>query len=149
MPAFRLKCQKCGKEFHRFWKIEEFDRLQYKESGQGIGCFDCGAPRMAVIRSNQTVKDGFQPGFQRSIRKHCNTYAEYKAWLKRLGLIEVGYEDIPEREPGKTQYWTEDTLKMVYNQYGVKFSDREAEALKEMDKGKREEVEAAARKGKY
>jgi len=132
MPAFNLKCKNtvCGSEFHRFWSPEEFDQLQYGTT-PGISCFNCGTPQMIVMRSNRTVKDGFQPGFQRNIRKHCNTYGEYKAHLKNMGLVELGYEDLPEKREDKTNYWTDEMLRKIYNETGVKFSDREATALKE------------------
>jgi len=128
MPSYRFHCrnEKCGADFLRHFKIEEFEKNQY---GSGYGCFKCGFPRMAVIKSNKLAKDGFQPGFQRNIMKHCSTYGEYKAHLKRMGLVEIGHEDLPESEDNKTEYWTDDILKKVYAN-GIKISDREAEALK-------------------
>lgn len=83
---------------------------------------------MAVMRSLQTVKDGFVPGYQRNIAKHCETYSEYKAHLKRMGLVELGYEDLPEQEETHINYWSDDILKKVYDS-GVYISGREAEAL--------------------
>lgn len=128
---FRLKCRntKCGYEGLRRYSKIEFDELQYSGSG-GISCFQCGFPKMAVMRSMQTVKDGFIPGFQRNIRKVCHTYSQYKEELKKMGLIELGYEDLPESEDGKTNYWTDDVLKNVVDS-GVYLSGREAQALKE------------------
>lgn len=84
---------------------------------------------MAVIKSNKVVEDGFQPGYQRNIGKHCATYSEYKAHLKNMGLIEIGHEELPQGEDYQTQYWTDDILKKVY-QHGIKISGNEAEALK-------------------
>jgi hypothetical protein len=130
-----MKCQneKCRNEFHRRYSVEEFDKLQYGSSS-GIGCFDCGTPKMIVMKSNRQIQDGFKPGFQRNIRKHCETYSEYKAHLRNMGLIEVGYEDLPEHKDTKTQYWTDEVLKKVYNEHGLKFSDREAEHMKNIHK---------------
>jgi hypothetical protein len=131
-----MKCQnkKCGHEFLRRYDVEEFDKLQYG-AVPGIGCFDCGWPKMLVMKSKRQVNDSFQPGFQRNIRKHCETYSEYKAHLKRMGLIEVGYEDLPEQKEVGTQYWTDELLSKVYNEHGVKFSGREAEHMKNIHKG--------------
>lgn len=129
---FRLKCRntKCGFEAIRRYNVEEFDKLQYGGAVKGISCFNCGFPKMAVMRSMQKVKDGFVPGFQRSIGKHCETYSEYKAHLKKMGLVEIGYEELPEQEDEKINYWTDEVLKKVHDS-GVYISGREAQALSE------------------
>ena len=94
---------------------------------------------MAVMKSGITIKDGFTPGFQRNIRRYCSTYAEYKAHLKRMGLIEFGYEELPE-DDGKPKHsmFTDEMLRKIYNSCSAddKFSDREAEHLKTMHKEK-------------
>jgi len=134
MQNYRMKCRnnKCGAEFHRRYSNDEFDDLQYSSKGghKGIGCFGCGYPKMMVMRSKKLVKDGFQPGFQRNIMKHCSTYSEYKAQLRQMGLIELGYEDLPKAKENRIQYWDDEFLKKVYNEHGVKFSDNEAEHMK-------------------
>lgn len=134
MGSFRFKCKniKCGGEFHRFYTEEEYDKLQ-DEGEVGISCFKCGTPRMIVMRSKKTVKDGFQPGFQRNIRKHCATYGEYKAWLKKLGLVEVGYEDLPPDVEGKTEYWTDDLIRRISSEYNLSITDGEGRYLKELN----------------
>lgn len=128
MPSYNFKCQnpKCGCEFLRHFKVEEFEKTQY---GTGWGCFNCGWPRMAVIKSNRNAKDGFQPGFQRNIMKHCETYGEYKAWLKKLGLIELGYEELPP-EPKRKSIWTDKLLKKAYD-LGFNLDDNKMQALKD------------------
>lgn len=124
MQNFRFKCRKCGQEFLRRKSLEEFEKAQYSENGHS--CESCGYPKMAVIRSNQMVKDGFKPGLQRNIMKVCNTYAEYKAQLKKMGLIEMGYEDFPEQEY-KSKYWSPKMLKKLYDMGG--FGDNELNAI--------------------
>ena len=85
---------------------------------------------MAVMGSRLSVKDGFKPGYQRNIGKHCNTYAEYKAHLKRMGLIELGYEEIKSSEDDlNINYWNEDTIKNIIREHGVDLSGREIEGL--------------------
>jgi hypothetical protein len=110
---FHCKNQKCGASFHRHFSVEEFEKQQY---GSGWGCFKCGYPRMAVIKSNKSVRDGFTAGFQRNIGKVCSTYSEYKKELKAMGLIELGYEDLKEQPDSEdfSDYWTDDILKEVY-----------------------------------
>lgn len=128
---FRFKCRKCGYEGLRRYNVEEFDRLQYGGDQKGISCFTCGFPKMVVMRSMKQVRDGFVPGFQRSIRKHCATYGEYKTHLKRMGLVELGYEDIEfDGEDKKIDYWDDSILKKVADM-GVYISGREADALKQ------------------
>lgn len=129
---FRLKCRnpKCGHEFLRRWSIEEFDKLQYGGATKGIPCFDCGFSKMLVMRSKRQIHDGFQPGFQRNIRKYCSTYAEYKQHLKDMGLVELGYEDLPEQKEERINYWDDAMLKKI-NDMGIYISGREAKALAE------------------
>ena len=130
MQGYRLKCrnQKCGGEFHRYYGSAEFDRLQYG-TVPGIGCFQCGFSKMLVMKSSALVKDGFQPGFQRNIRKHCATYSEYKAHLKNLGLVELGYEDIPEFKGIKTQYFDDAMMRKIHKKHNISLSGREADHL--------------------
>lgn len=81
--------------------------------------------------SNRVVKDGFKPGFQRNIRKHCSTYSEYKAHLKSMGLVEIGYE---EHAPGtkiEREFFSDDTIRMLNQKYNLSLSDSEIRKLKE------------------
>lgn len=137
--SYRLKCrnEKCGREFHRYWSKEEFDKLQYGAQ-PGIGCFECGYPKMAVTRSNKSVDDKFRPGWQPNIRKHCATYAEYKAWIKKMGLIEVGNEQIPEDKYEATQYFDENAIKSIVQAQDPsdQLSGREIDYLLNMHKDK-------------
>lgn len=131
MKGFRFKCvnEKCKHEFHKSMSPEDFDRTQYSADGKGHSCYDCGFPKMVVMRSNKLVKDGFVPGFQRSIRKHCETYSEYKQHLKNMGLVELGYEDIPESKGPETQYFDDEMMRKIYQKHGVSISGREADQL--------------------
>ena len=113
--SYRFHCRnsKCGGEFHRYYPVEEFEKQQY---GSGWACFKCGFPRMAVMKSNKAVKDSFVAGYQRNIGKYCANYTQYKQELKKMGLIEIGYEDI-EKEPEEENfagYWDDEILKEIY-----------------------------------
>ena len=136
--SYRLKCRnpKCGAEFLRHYPKMEFENLQYGGGGSGIGCFQCGFPKMFVLKSGRVADDGFKPGFQRNIRKYCQTYEEYKAHLKAMGLVEIGYEELPKAKEYRTNYWTDDILKKLYDMSPKedKLSDREAEHMKEYHK---------------
>lgn len=122
---YRFKCRKCNEEFLRRLSQEDFDKTQYGINGHQ--CFSCGYPKMAVIRSKVMMKDSFVPGWQSNIRKHCATYSEYKHHLKSMGLVEIGYEDLPETED-KTKYWTPELLKKLHDM-GIGFGDRELDAI--------------------
>ena len=115
MPNYRMHCknQKCGGSFHRHIPIAEFEEAQYNG---GWSCFRCGYPKMAIMKSNKNVKDTFVAGFQRNIGKYCATYSEYKKELRKMGLIELGYEEMkhqPEDENFK-DYWDDEILKEIY-----------------------------------
>lgn len=134
MQNYRFKCRKCSQEFLRRFSTSEFEKTQY--SGIGHQCYSCGYPRMAVIKSNKNIKDNFQAGWQPNIRKHCSTYGEYKAHLKEMGLIEIGYDELPVDGEVKTKYWTPDLLKKLHDM-GIGFSDNELDAI---DQGKIENL---------
>jgi len=131
MQSYRLKCRnkKCGGEFLRPFSSEEFDKLQYGPV-PGIACYNCGFPKMITMKSGKLAKDGFQPGYQPNIRKHCATYGQYKAELKRMGLIEIGYDELPENEEAPTQYFTDEVLRKIYTKQGISLDSREADHLK-------------------
>lgn len=127
---YKICCRnpKCGYETTKRYSVEEFERLQYPT---GISCFLCGYPKAVVIHTNRMARDGFKPGFQRNIMKHCATYAEYKAWLKRMGLVELGYEEIPDFKPDeRLNIWDREMIKLLESK-GLKLSDREIKALQE------------------
>lgn len=128
---YRFKCRNpnCGYECLKRYNIEEYDELQFSKGG--IGCFQCGFARMIVMKSNAQADDGFKPGFQRNIRKHCDTYAEYKAHLKKMGLIEIGYEELNfTGEDSETDYWTDDIIKGMFER-NMQLSGNEIKALQE------------------
>ena len=85
------------------------------------------------MKSERSVKDGFKPGWQSNIRKHCGTYSEYKAQVKAMGLTEVGYETLPEIKPGKIAYWDDETLMDLKHEIGVDFTEAEARELQALD----------------
>ena len=130
--SYVLKCKnpKCGHEFHRYWPKEEYDQLTFRDNGtyKGIGCFDCGFPKMAVALSNRTVKDGFKAGFQRNIMKYCATYEEYKAHLKNMGLIEIGYEKT-EDDPHGEPVFNEKLIEKVSKRHGINLSPLEWQGI--------------------
>ena len=130
MKNYRIICrnQRCGYDGVRRYSNEEFDKLQYPS---GISCSKCGFPRATIVKSQAKLCDSFKPGFQRNIMKYCANYSEYKAHLKNMGLVEMGYEDFKD-EDIKEEYkvWDDDLIKYMVDR-GLEISDREAVALKE------------------
>lgn len=96
MPAIKLECQnkRCQNRFERTYSAEEFERRM--ASVNGIPCFTCGMPRMEVFKTNRRVKDGFEPGWQENIRKWCDSRSQYNAYVKAMGLQEIGYDYVPQ-----------------------------------------------------
>lgn len=131
MPNYRFHCKnkKCGGSFHRHFPLKEFEEMQY--SNTGWSCFKCGTIKMAVMKSNKMVKDGFVAGFQRNIGKVCNSYGAYKRMLKEMNLIEIGYDEIKEDPASEdfTDYWTNDILKEVYEEDGINLDGQLVNAL--------------------
>ena len=132
---YRFKCRhgSCTFETSKFLNKDEFDSRQYNNDRTGFQCETCGYPRMAVMKSNKSVDDTFKAGFQRNIRKYCETETEYKAHLKQMGLIEIGYEKLPYNESaGSIDYWSEDNLKYLYD--NLDLSENELMSLVKEDK---------------
>ena len=124
---YRLICQnpKCNHEFVRRFSNEEFDRIQYST---GHSCFDCGFKKMKVMKTFMNIRDTFQPGMQKNIRKWCDTYSQYKSYLKEMGLVEIGNEEM-KMESHKQQYFDKDTVKHIVQNTEMKLSGNEIEAL--------------------
>lgn len=134
IKVYRMLCRnaKCGGEFLRSYRVDEF---QQNQDGSGWHCFNCGYPRMQCYVSNRKINDKLQfPSFQRNIGEYCHSEADYKRKLKEKGLIELGFEDFPEREEeaiGK-RYWTDDVIKELAEE-GITF---DGELIKAMQSGK-------------
>jgi len=133
---FNFKCRnsRCGYEGHRAYHIDEYDKLQYGGDKPGIACFQCGFPKMLTMRSRQMAKDNeFTPGYQRNIGKFCATKSEYQGQIKKMGLIELWYEQLPDSafdgDNSAPNYWNDETLSKV-RAHGIEISDLEAEGLK-------------------
>lgn len=132
MPAYKFICRKCGRNYHRHYKTsKEYEEMCYGNQPPGMACFDCGFPQMVTIRTEKPAPDGFKPGFQRSIMKHCATRKEFEAELKRQGLVELGNEDFPEMKNEPDFRWTENFFKKVYQKYGINTESGEAKEIVE------------------
>lgn len=130
LNTYHLKCRKCPATFTRTWTNEEFDKRAFEDSHQpGIKCFRCGFPGMAVEVSNRSIRDTFQPGFNRTLNMHFRTYKQYQDELKRRGMIEMGNEDFPEEPEYTPNHWSDKLIKKCVKN-GLKLSDRQFDALK-------------------
>lgn len=135
MPSYRMKCRECGNEPPlKYMPAVEFERTEFAPENKGFMCPNgkCGAPRMMVCKSDINVKDGFVPGYQRSIRKICNTQKEYEAELKRRGLVVFGYDDIDfDQRDLKINLWDDKMIGELKRDSNIDISGREAQALKD------------------
>lgn len=82
-------------------------------------------------RNKRMKKDGFTPGWQENIQAYCGGRREYDRALKERGLVELGYDYVPQES-------TRDDLSPCANEEfvqaaieaGVDISGNEAEAIK-------------------
>jgi len=91
-----MKCRNanCNAETLRHTSKEVYDKTM-NGSAQGFSCPYCGFSKMLTMVSGRSVDDRFVPGWQESIRAHCDSYSHYKRLLKERGLVEIGTDYIP------------------------------------------------------
>lgn len=86
-----------------------------------------------IIANSKNVrrrKDGFAPGFQENTGRYAGGRLEYEKQLKEMGLVEIGYDYIPqetnaEYNPCANEGFIESCLEA-----GIELSGNEAEAIK-------------------
>lgn len=72
--------------------------------------------------------DGFKPGYQRSIGKFCSSYTQYKDELKKMGLVELGYDEMPDKKEDEP-FWNKDALLKIQREHGIQLKDNEIDEL--------------------
>lgn len=88
---------------------------------------------MDAIRSKwkkQYKKDGFIPGWQENIRMHITCPHQYKRALKDLGLVEIGYDYIPQASNKEFNVFDNDAVIKATLDAGIYLSGNEIEAMK-------------------
>lgn len=82
------------------------------------------------LRNKRRKKDGFEPGIQPNTGKYAGGRLEYEKQLKEMGLVEIGYDYIPqESKPDYNPCATEEFAKACLEE-GVELTGNEIEAIK-------------------
>lgn len=74
-------------------------------------------------------KDGFEPGWQENIREYCSSRREYDRAIQRNGLVEVGYEYVPQEHNPDTNPCANREFVQACIDEGVDLSDNEKDAI--------------------
>lgn len=55
---------------------------------------------MRNMKTKRMKKDGFEAGWQENIQEHVGGRREYDRRLRELGLVEIGYDYVPQESKG-------------------------------------------------
>lgn len=75
-------------------------------------------------------KDGFEPGWQENIQAYAGGPREYAAMLKERGLVEIGYDYIPQESIGDANFCQTDEFVESCVEQGIELSGNEVQAIK-------------------
>lgn len=75
-------------------------------------------------------KDGFEPGFQPNTNRYAGGRLEYEKQLKEMGLVEIGYDYVPQASEGGVNPCHSEEFVKACIETGVELSGQEAEAIK-------------------
>jgi hypothetical protein len=78
-------------------------------------------------------KDGFEPGIQPNTGLYAGGPLEYQKQLKDLGLVEIGYDYVPQESKGDYNYCRTDEFVQSCLEAGIELSGTEIEAIKSGD----------------
>jgi hypothetical protein len=84
-------------------------------------------------KNKRMKKDGFEPGWQANINAYAGGRQEYNKLLKERGLVEIGYDYVPQESEGNYDYCRSDEFINNCIDNGVSLSDNEREAIKSGD----------------
>jgi len=74
-------------------------------------------------------KDGFEPGMQDNINEYCGSRGEYDRRIRELGLVEIGYDAVPQDSTTTTDYTANLEFALHAREIGVSLTDNEIEGL--------------------
>lgn len=78
-------------------------------------------------------KDGFTPGWQENIQAHAGGPQEYARLLKEKGLVEIGYDYVPQESDGGYNYCQTNDFVEACIEEGIDLSGNEIKAIKSGD----------------
>lgn len=92
-------------------------------------------------KNKRRQKDGFEPGFQENTGRYAGGRKEYEAQLKEMGLVEIGYDYVPQESRGDQNFCQSDEFVQTCLDNGIELSGNEQDAIKSGDYFKGIEVE--------
>lgn len=75
-------------------------------------------------------KDGFEPGWQENIQAYAGGRQEYDRLLKEQGLVELGYDYVPQESVGDYNACATPEFIEACLEAGIDLSGNEQEAIK-------------------
>lgn len=81
-------------------------------------------------KNKRMKKDGFEPGIQANTGLYAGGRLEYNRQLKELGLVEVGYDFVPQESKGNYNYCQTDDFINAVTEQGVELNESERDAIK-------------------
>jgi hypothetical protein len=97
-----------------------------------------------IIANSKNVrrkKDGFEPGVQPNTGMYAGGRMEYQKQLKDLGLVEIGYDYIPQESVGDYNFCQTEEFIQTCLDSGIDLSGNEQEAIKTGEYFKSVEIE--------
>lgn len=85
---------------------------------------------VAELKKNKAhKKDSFVPGWQENIRMYITCPFQYRRALKDLGLIEIGYDYIPQQKEVSTNVFTPEMVEHAVRELKIDLSGSEIDAM--------------------
>lgn len=81
-------------------------------------------------KNKRMKKDGFEPGWQENIQAYAGGRLEYNKLLKERGLVEIGYDYVPQESKGNLNYCHSQEFVDECLGQGIELSGNEIEAIK-------------------
>lgn len=75
-------------------------------------------------------KDGFTPGWQENIQAYAGGPREYAQLLKEKGLVEIGYDYVPQESKGNYNFCQTEEFVEACIEQGIDLTGNEIEAIK-------------------
>lgn len=92
-------------------------------------------------QNKRRKKDGFEPGFQENTGRYAGGRMEYEKQLKEMGLVEIGYDYVPQESKGEHNFCQSDEFVQTCLESGIELSGNEVDAIKSGEFYKSVEVE--------
>lgn len=86
-----------------------------------------------ILQNSKNIrrkKDGFTPGWQENINAYAGGPQEYARILKEKGLVEIGYDYVPQESHGGYNYCQTNDFVEACIEQGIDLSGNEIDAIK-------------------